>query len=498
MKIAVIGGGISGIAAARTLKRFGHEAIVFEKGTAIGGVWAVAYPGVTLQNTAETYRISDFPWPFPVDLHPRGTDVLAYLEAAIVHFGLDVRTSHEVVAMDEQRDGWRVTIDTPGGRITDSFDHVVVAAGHYTQKSNVVTLGGRDRFAGDVLTEYDITDLDIFKGRRVAVVGFGKTAVDMACFALPRAASVTHVFRAPRWLIPYRFGNKHMVDVVSRRSSTIFEPAWTHPGRFERLLHDRFGWIVRRYGAMVDAVVAKASGLSGGRTPDARERLRLVTPELPLQSQMRGTMAPEGYYAAVAEGRIAPVRGEMAELSETALILKDGRAVPADLVVLALGHGLPDFPYLPERYRALMTAERDGTPLFRHLIHPDIPHLSFAGFNHGFLHVPGVELGMIWVGALLRGDIVLPSRAKMLESAEHVHAWKRENTMFEPTRAYLISNHFHQHFDVLLGDLGVTPWRKANRMAEFTASYGPADYAGVFDEYERARGKPRHTLPLDT
>src|SRR4051812_19238152 len=44
MRIAIIGSGISGIAAARTLQRIGVEAVVFERAGAIGGVWALAYP----------------------------------------------------------------------------------------------------------------------------------------------------------------------------------------------------------------------------------------------------------------------------------------------------------------------------------------------------------------------------------------------------------------------------------------------------------------------
>ena len=43
-RIAVIGAGISGIAAANVLKKNGFEPVVFEKGGKVGGVWAVAYP----------------------------------------------------------------------------------------------------------------------------------------------------------------------------------------------------------------------------------------------------------------------------------------------------------------------------------------------------------------------------------------------------------------------------------------------------------------------
>ena len=49
-RIAVIGAGISGIAAASVLKKNGFVPVVFEKHERIGGVWATAYPEVHLQN----------------------------------------------------------------------------------------------------------------------------------------------------------------------------------------------------------------------------------------------------------------------------------------------------------------------------------------------------------------------------------------------------------------------------------------------------------------
>jgi cation diffusion facilitator CzcD-associated flavoprotein CzcO len=47
-RIAVIGAGISGIAAANILKKNGFVPVVFEKHEKIGGVWATAYPEVHL------------------------------------------------------------------------------------------------------------------------------------------------------------------------------------------------------------------------------------------------------------------------------------------------------------------------------------------------------------------------------------------------------------------------------------------------------------------
>lgn len=81
--IAIIGSGISGIAAAAVLQREGHAVTLYERESEPGGVWARTYPAVTLQNVASHYHISDFPWPFTPDLHPTAAQIRRYLHAAI-------------------------------------------------------------------------------------------------------------------------------------------------------------------------------------------------------------------------------------------------------------------------------------------------------------------------------------------------------------------------------------------------------------------------------
>lgn len=504
MRIAIIGSGISGIAAARVLARAGHEVVVLERSGAIGGVWALAYPEVRLQNVAEHYRLTDFPWPFTPDLHPTGEQIRRYLKAAVDHFGLDIRLHHEVKALHEEPDGWRVEMATPEGERSERFEHVVVAVGHYSQDKPEVPLPGRDRFAGQVLTERDVVDLNVLADRRVAVVGFGKSAVDMASFAAERGSKVHHVFREPRWLLPRYILGVHMAKVMFARVSSAMLPSWVHPNGAEAALHERFAPVVKGFWQMVTLLTRVQTGLHPlWRDPEVRKRLSVLEPEQPVTYQMRAAtaLAPDSYFPSVVKGDILPYRGEISGLSEDALLLADGRRIPCDVVVLAVGHKVPGFPFLPERHRARMESERDGTQLYRHLLHPRIPRLSFAGFNHGFMHVAGVEIAALWLSALLRGDLVLPPVEEIERSVERVRDWKRKNTLFEPSRSYGIATRFHQYLDVMLSDLGVSPYRKSSRAAELFGAYTAEDYRGVFDEYELSRARhtgPRTPLPLDT
>lgn len=502
MRIAVIGSGVSGIAAAKTMMGFGHEIVVYEKSDRIGGVWAAAYPGVTLQNIAEHYRFTDFPWPFSPQEHPTADEMRRYLDAAVAHFGIDIRLSSEVTSLVETPDGWNVAVRSRAGESVQHFGYVLVATGQYSGDKAAIELPGRDLFSGPVLREWQIDDLEIFRNKSVAIVGFGKTAVDFAAFAVERQAQVTHVFRMPRWLLPYTLGWRDSAYLITARSSTFFQPSWTHPTERERRFHERHPTLLRHYWTNTSRLLQYASGLRRPfRNRAARDRIALVTPEGPITAQLRGTMAPRTYYPAVAAGTITPVRGIVEQLVSEGIQLRDGRIVRADLIVLALGNDKPSFAFLPEKYRKMMAAEEDGVQLYRHIIHPHIPRLGFIGFNHGFFHLPASEISAVWLEAVLSGDLLLPTAEEMEDRSARVAAWKRANTNFEPQRGYSTSNHFHQYFDVLLGDVGVNPRRKKGAMAEIFSPYGPADYAGVAEEYRQERAKrtsPLRPLPLDT
>lgn len=503
MKIAVIGGGISGIAAARVLQRFGHEVVVYERNDRPGGVWAVAYPEVRLQNIAEHYRLAGLPWPFAVDMHPSREQILRYLEYAVHHFSIDLRTSHDVTAAHPSPDGWELEVRGPHGESRERFDWLVVAAGQYTGEQHHLALPGRDQFPGRIVTDRDIRDLSLLTDKRVVVVGFGKSAVDMASFAADRGSRVDHVFREPRWLIPRHILGVHASKLMFARHSTMMVTSWVHPRPAARLLHERLPALVSGFWTALAGLIRAQTGLHRfHRDPEVRRRFAALSPSASLPFEMRSAvaLAPDNYYPHVAAGRIEPHRGEPAGFTARGLVLADGRELACDLAVLSTGFKSPRFPFLPAEHRALLESEPDGAQLYRHLLHPQLPRLAFAGYNHGFLHLPAVEVATLWLCALLRGDLALPDPAEMARRIDDIRRWKREHTLFEPSRGCATSTRFHHYIDVLLADLGLAPDRKSNPLAELLAPYTAADYDGLLDEYERRPRPqvPRRPLPLST
>jgi len=339
----------------------------------------------------------------------------------------------------------------------------------------------------------------------VLVAGFGKSALDMATFAVDHASEVHHLFRTPRWMVPFRILGVHYSRLLFCRMGTFLMPSWVQPNATEAFIHRKLGFLVRGNWRLVQSIVRLQKYLLGlGKSAAVKRRLASLTPKHDIVSDFRSAsaMQPQMYLKHIAKERLLPHQGELQAFTKSGVVLEDGNNIDCDLVVLSLGSGSPTFPFLPGKYRALLESESDGVQLYRHLLHPEVPRIAFAGFNHGFMHVPAVEIGMLWLSAVLSGDLTLPESDEMKQSMEKVQQWKRDYVNFEPSRSCAVNTRFQQYLDVLLKDLGLNPYRKMpNILAELFSQYGPEDYVDIFEEYRAGRAqRPEtlRTLALDT
>jgi len=60
-----------------------------------------------------------------------------------------------------------------------------------------------------------------------------------------------------------------------------------------------------------------------------------------------------------------------------------------------------------------------------------------------------VEVGTVWLCAVLDGNLHLPSADAMEASIEAVRAWKRAHIHFEPSRSSAVNIRFQQYLDTL-------------------------------------------------
>lgn len=144
--VAVIGGGVSGIGAAKVLKQNGYDVIIYERNSCPGGIWSIGYQDVQIQSYNFQYHYCDFSWPdtIPCTQHPTAKHVLQYLEATIQHYELNIKYNHTIISMEERNDGWIICISNQLGKILRKFDYVIVSSGLFTDGKYRPVFPGQD------------------------------------------------------------------------------------------------------------------------------------------------------------------------------------------------------------------------------------------------------------------------------------------------------------------------------------------------------------------
>jgi dimethylaniline monooxygenase (N-oxide forming) len=238
----------------------------------------------------------------------------------------------------------------------------------------------------------------------------GKSALDMATLSGEYSAQTFHLFREPRWTLPDRICGLDFSYFLFNRLGTLMVTCWTQPSAWARGLHQQATAVMLFWSLVGWLLKFQAAWYGIGKSASAKRRLQQTQPTLPLLHDKKFVVAivPKEYYPRVAEGRIEPMQDQLVAFTEKGVKLRSGHQIPCNMVVLSLGNQTPDFPFLPEKQRWLMERE-GGAQLYRHLIHPRIPRLGFAGFNHCFMHLPAVEIGTLWIIASWRGELELPS-----------------------------------------------------------------------------------------
>lgn len=479
--VAVIGGGVSGLAAAKVFDAQGHRVLGFERSHDLGGVWepSRSYPQVQTQSPKDLYRYTDLPMPDDYPEWPKGPQVHAYLHSYAQKHKLQrlFRLNTNITAITRRTDGapgWVVHTEAAGRASSVTVDFVAIATGQFSEK-NIITHPGQDAFeaaGGQVMHSSEYTDPALAKDKDVVVLGGSKSATDIAVNAAQNGArSVTLVYRENVWRIPYFVGGinfKHLLYMraqeqqfnawgkgpLQRAVALALKPlVWANFRGLETMLKLQLG--LKKWNMVPDEPIEKAASCS----------LPIVTP---------------GFFECLKEGSLRVVQGTFDQYQEDGkLRLTTGAVIPCDVAVLAVGWKL-GVPYLPQEYRDKLI-EADGQYLtYRLAVNPDLPDLGFVGFNSSFCTVLSAEMIANWLVRYMDGQLAnQPSDAQMRENIEMMLKWRREERPAAQVYGGLCSAPFHfKHFDELLADMGARETRR-NPLAE-QFRYPDADAYGRF------------------
>ncbi|MGW0819164.1 flavin-containing monooxygenase [Streptomyces viridiviolaceus] len=205
-EVAVIGTGMSGIAAMYRLRQAGVRFVAFEKHPEVGGTWlANTYPGVRLDTPTFGYSFSfaqRSDWP---NAYAEGAEIEAYAVEIVDRAKLreHIEFNTEVISMswDEASATWEVVVRRDGAKQYRRF-HAVVAATGQLEKPNIPEIPGQDDFGGVQMhsARWD-HDVDL-TGKRVAVVGTGASAYQIVPSIIDRVAHLDVFQRSGPWTVP--------------------------------------------------------------------------------------------------------------------------------------------------------------------------------------------------------------------------------------------------------------------------------------------------------
>ena len=207
MKVIVVGAGFGGIAAAIELAKHGFDDVtILESAPALGGTWHFnTYPGAACDVPSQFYSYSFAQRRDWTRLCSPQPEILDYIRSVAKDYDVEskVVTNAHVThcRWDDASRRWTITAEEPGGPVEYGADALVLATGQLNQPM-WPHIEGMDEFAGHSFhsARWD-HDYDL-RGKRVAVVGTGASAVQFVPAIAPEVGELTVFQRSGNWFLP--------------------------------------------------------------------------------------------------------------------------------------------------------------------------------------------------------------------------------------------------------------------------------------------------------
>lgn len=243
----IIGGGISGIAAAYRLQEAGLPFTWVEASHRLGGTWwKNHYPGVRLDTPTYGYSFSfaqriDWPHQFA-----KGEEVLDYLETVIDRAGfrdlVQLNTSVESARWNEEENVWYVEIvDSLGNKNTHKFNAIITGMGQLDHPF-IPEWPGQETFTGAQMHSAEWDHSVDLKGKKVAVIGTGASAYQIVPAIVDDVSELYLFQRSAPWMLPAPTYHDPMSDASDWLHSKVpgygqLFRLWVTAGGIEGRLH---------------------------------------------------------------------------------------------------------------------------------------------------------------------------------------------------------------------------------------------------------------------
>lgn len=385
---------------------------------------------------------------------PSGAQMQAYLQSYVDYFGFGdrIHLNTEVVSAQPGIGGWAVQVRNlkhTHDEVVDC-DHLVIANGVFSSPL-VPRYPGAEAFcaAGGVVRHAsEFHDLREAEGKHVVVVGYGKSACDIAEAVSESAASTRVLARRLLWKMPRRM--RWLGDFESLALTRFGEAGFDYPepNCFESFYNGRGRRVRDAAFDVVQAIV----------TRQLRLRELGLVPDGPFEeiAQSSASLVTEGFYEKVAAGQIIVERDtEITRLLVgPAVALSTGLRAQADIVLCATGFR-QRIPFLDPVVEQQLTDEHGDFRLYRQILPSTVEAVTFAGYNSSMLSSLGAEIGALWTASLLADRLDVPTAAERDAHIDSRLAWLRQRTGGHHAHGAVIAGFNIHNIDEMLSDLGV-------------------------------------------
>lgn len=335
----IIGSGFAGLGAAIRLIKDGHDDfLVLERGGQVGGTWRDnTYPGAACDVPSHLYSYSFALNPEWTRSFSRQPEIQAYIvKVAEQHKVLDKhRFGCDVVSARWNNDDAVWELDTTHGQFTANI--VISAVGALCEPA-LPDIEGIDKFKGEVFHSARWNHEADLRGKRIAVIGTGASAIQIVPELAKQAAQLDVYQRTAPWVLP------RMDRPYTPPEKFAFKKV---PG-YQRLV--RTGIYLTRELEAIGLTkqpklnrplewLARGNILAGIRNPELRHK---VTPNFEIGCKRM--LISNEYYPALDRDNVELVTDGIAEVGPDSVTAKDGTIREVDAIVVATGFHVTDSP----------------------------------------------------------------------------------------------------------------------------------------------------------
>ena len=365
-KIAIIGTGFSGLGMGIKLKEAGyHDFVILEQSDDVGGTWHENhYPGCACDVQSALYSFSFEQNPNWSRRFAQQPEIKAYLRHCAEKYGLmehiQLNTHVAGARYDEARAHWTVeTCNSPelwsymqvkGLKPGDTLDRSDQALPKFQRfKADIVVSGmgglstpaypdikGINSFTGKSFHSQDWDhDYDL-RGKRVAVIGTGASAIQFVPEVAKDAAQLDLYQRTPPWIMP--------------KPDRAIQP-------LEKLLYRRFPQTLNAYrqslywmlegrvlGFVGNPRILKVGELQARRHIRSqikdKELRKKVTPDF--HFGCKRVLISNNYYPALAQDNVSVLTGGIREVRGNVIVDNQGREREVDCIIYGTGFKAQD------------------------------------------------------------------------------------------------------------------------------------------------------------